>query len=73
MNLYTEVKQTHGYRKQTITTKEKKDRWIGRLEVWDRQIQTTKNNMDKYKYLLCVTGNYIQYFIIILMENYLKK
>lgn len=36
MNLYTEVKQTHRYRKKkNITTKEKKDRWIGRLEVWD--------------------------------------
>ena len=28
--------------KTNITTKEKKDRWIGRLVVWDLQIQTTK-------------------------------
>ena len=32
--------------------------------VWDLQIQTTKHKIDKYKYLLCVTSNYIQYFII---------
>ena len=35
-----------------------------KLGIWDSQIQTTTYKIDKNKFLLYSTGNYIQYPVI---------